>query len=87
NLGGASPSADYRLTDRGDHMALDFIEGDSTPFPILAAVLEGATRRLCKHCGRAAENEDHDGICDGCRAEQARDYKILPAYKDGTDGY
>ncbi|WP_157480019.1 hypothetical protein [Leifsonia sp. Root227] len=87
NLGGASPSADYLITDREDHMALDFIEGDDSHVPALAVVLGAATRHLCKHCGRSANNEAHHGVCDGCRAVQARHYKVLSAFEDGSDGY
>jgi hypothetical protein len=83
----ASPESNYAMTDGHDHMGVYLLEGDEGTFAPFVEELKAATRRVCKHCGRSAQNKDHPGICDGCRAVQARDYKILSADKDGTDDY
>ena len=87
NLGGAAPAADYRIIDQHAHMGLQFLEGDDDGFLVFASALEQATRRLCRRCGRHADIKEGDGICDGCWALQVREYKILNADEDGTDGY
>lgn len=86
-LGDASPSAANVMTDRGDHLALDFVEGDNEGFTFVAITLEEATQSLCKYCGRRASTEEPYGICDGCRAVRSREYELLRAGEDGTVGY
>ena len=79
----AGTNFDYTIIPLADRVTMYLLDGELDDFPFFTERLEASTLAICQHCGRTAENDRYPGICDGCRAVQAREYKILPAYDDG----